>query len=58
MAQSRQPLVPERVLTMGGGDGARQASLFGNLLMLLLSDKAGLDLSKEGGKTDSTLSEL
>jgi len=58
MAQSRQPLVPERVLTMGGGDGARQASLFGNLLMLLLSDKAGLDLSKEEGKTDSTLSEL
>ena len=58
MAQSRQPLVPERVLTMGGGDGARQASLFGNLLMLLLSDKAGLDLAKEGGEADSTLRDL
>jgi hypothetical protein len=58
MAQSRQPLVPERVLTMGGENGSRQASLFGNLLMLLLSDKAGLDFSKEGGKADSTLSDL
>jgi uncharacterized membrane protein YqiK len=53
MARSQQPLVPERVLAMGG-DGSRQLSLFGNLLALLLSDKAGLEL----GKGDPALDEL
>jgi hypothetical protein len=57
MAKSQQPLVPERVLSMGG-DGARQMSLFGNLLALLLSEKAGLDLSKEDKKALADLESL
>ena len=47
MAKSQQPLVPERMLLMGG-DGRETAvgstSLLGQILALLLSEKAGLDL--------------
>jgi len=52
MARSQQPLVPERMLMMGGteGTGAPLAglSLFGRLLSLLLAEKAGLDLDGSG----------
>jgi uncharacterized membrane protein YqiK len=51
LAQSRQPLVPERLLLMGGGDGegraaAHTAGLFGQLLALLLAERAGVDFTK------------
>jgi uncharacterized membrane protein YqiK len=53
MARSQQPLVPERMLMMGGADGGNGAplaglSLFGRLLSLLLAEKAGLDLGSDG----------
>ncbi|MHC4248743.1 MAG: SPFH domain-containing protein [Planctomycetota bacterium] len=52
LAQSQQPLVPERLLAMGGGaeggDGRDvSAGLFGRLIALLLADKAGLDLNAD-----------
>jgi hypothetical protein len=57
-AQSRQPLVPERLLMMGGGtsdgkngDGgaAGQLGVFGQLITLLLAEKAGLDITSKPG---------
>jgi uncharacterized membrane protein YqiK len=49
LAQSSQPLVPERLLTMGaGGNGDGKGNgtlgLVGQLLTLLLAEKAGLDV--------------
>ncbi|HET6428983.1 MAG TPA: hypothetical protein VFJ30_11260, partial [Phycisphaerae bacterium] len=48
LAASRQPLVPQRLLMMGGGkDGGAEVgsmSLLGNLIALLLAEKAGVDL--------------
>jgi uncharacterized membrane protein YqiK len=49
IAQSKQPLVPERLLMMGtkeeGSDGSgMQAGVFGQLLALLLAEKAGMGL--------------
>ncbi|MHC4562758.1 MAG: SPFH domain-containing protein [Planctomycetota bacterium] len=54
LANSVQPLVPDRLLVMGGGgeDGGPDAgsmSLFGQLLMLLVAEKGGVDF-----KTDAT----
>jgi uncharacterized membrane protein YqiK len=54
MARSQQPLVPQRVLMMGGdGNGGPEAgmSLFGKLLALLLAEKGGLDLAGQAGET-------
>jgi uncharacterized membrane protein YqiK len=55
-AQSAQPIVPERLLIMGGGDGEGKTDLtgtnvFGQLITLLLADKAGMSLS-EGSTPD------
>jgi uncharacterized membrane protein YqiK len=54
LANSRQPLVPQRLLFMGGGDGAGDpsaANLFGKLLALLIAQQGGLDL--RGGPADT-----
>jgi hypothetical protein len=45
LANSAQPLVPERMFVSGGGgggDGANAGGPLGTLLSLLLSEKAGL----------------
>ncbi len=50
MVHSQQPLVPERVLLMGGEgqDGASAGvSLFGRLLALLLAEKGGIGVSAQ-----------
>jgi hypothetical protein len=60
MARSQQPLVPERMLMMGGDGGAAPLaglSLFGKLLSMLLAEKAGLDLA-DSGLDASNLREL
>ena len=46
LAGSKQPLVPDRVLSMGGADGADSLGLFGRLLTALLADSAGVGLTK------------
>ena len=55
MARSQQPLVPQRVLMMGGdGEAAGRSegmSLFGKLLALLLAEKGGLGLAGQAGDT-------
>jgi len=50
MARSQQPLVPQRVLMMGGDgqDGAAGVSLFGKLMALLLSEKGGIGVAAPG----------
>jgi uncharacterized membrane protein YqiK len=60
MARSQQPLVPERMLMMGGDGGTAPLaglSLFGKLLSMLLAEKAGLDLA-DGSVDASGLKEL
>ena len=60
MARSQQPLVPERMLMMGGDGGTAPLaglSLFGKLLSMLLAEKAGLDLG-DGAPDTSSLKEL
>jgi uncharacterized membrane protein YqiK len=50
MARSQQPLVPERVLMMGGEgqDGAPAGvSLFGKLMALLLAEKGGIGIGAQ-----------
>jgi uncharacterized membrane protein YqiK len=56
-AQSAQPIVPERLLIMGGGDGGGKTDLtgtnvFGQLITLLLAEKAGMSLSEGTGSSD------
>jgi uncharacterized membrane protein YqiK len=51
-AQSAQPLVPERLLVMGDGqekkgEGVQSHGMLGQLITLLLSEKAGLGISAE-----------
>jgi uncharacterized membrane protein YqiK len=51
-AQSAQPLVPERLLVMGdgqekNGEGVQSHGMLGQLITLLLSEKAGLGISAE-----------
>ena len=57
MAHSQQPLVPQRVLMMGGEgqDGAASGvSLFGKLMALLLSEKGGIGVAAPGsGPSDA-----
>jgi len=51
LSASQQPLVPQRLLMMGGRDGrgaqVGDMSLFGSVIALLLAEKAGLDLSAQ-----------
>jgi uncharacterized membrane protein YqiK len=56
MARSQQPLVPERVLMMGGGgEGALNAtSLFGKVLALMLAERAGVGVE---GQVPATAAE-
>jgi uncharacterized membrane protein YqiK len=52
MVHSQQPLVPERVLMMGGEgqDGASAGvSLFGRLMALLLAEKGGIGVGGQDG---------
>jgi hypothetical protein len=52
IAQSAQPLVPERLVVFGdgqNGDGASAVSLFGKLIALLLAEKAGAGTSLDAG---------
>lgn len=57
-ARSAQPIVPERLLIMGGTDGEGNGvdltgtNVFGQLLTLLLAEKAGLSLSETAGGSD------
>jgi hypothetical protein len=57
-AHSAQPIVPERLLVMGGGggDGERTdlstSNVFGQLITLLLAEKAGLSLSEAVGGSE------
>ena len=44
LSASKQPLVPERLLITGGGDGPGGQSLVGTLLGLMVADKSGFDL--------------
>jgi uncharacterized membrane protein YqiK len=51
LAQSAQPLVPERLFVAGGSDGASTGSpsgqgLMGLLISLLVAEKSGFDVSK------------
>jgi uncharacterized membrane protein YqiK len=65
IAQSRQPLVPERLLMMAGHDGEdggrAEVGLFGQLLMLMLSEKAGMGVgasAEEVGELEAYADEL
>ncbi len=57
ITHSVQPLVPERLFVMNGGDGdgahgkpeLGSMSVLGQLLALLLAEKSGLGLSEAGG---------
>jgi uncharacterized membrane protein YqiK len=55
MARSQQPLVPQRVLMMGGVDGnggpVAGTGLFGQVLALLLAEKGGLGFASQAGDT-------
>ena len=48
LSASKQPLVPERLLITGGGDGAAGQSLVGTLLGLMVAEKSGLTLDDKG----------
>lgn len=60
LANSKQPLVPERVLTMGhGGNGdgdGTSMGLFEKLIVLLLAEKAGLGIDSAATALDSEMS--
>jgi hypothetical protein len=51
-ARSAHPIVPERLLVMGGGDGAKldlgSSNVLTQLLTLLLAEKSGLGVAGEG----------
>ena len=49
LSHSQQPLVPQRLMMTGGGNGQATdgtAGLFGQLLALLLAERAGMDMGK------------
>jgi hypothetical protein len=61
LSRSQQPLVPQSLMLMGGrdGQGAMSAtSLAGNLISLLLAEKAGLNMApgaiEDPGKAPQT----
>ena len=47
LSESKQPLVPERLLMAGGADGKSASSLMGTLLSLLVAEKSGLSLDEK-----------
>jgi hypothetical protein len=47
LSESKQPLVPERLLMTGGADGKSGANLIGTLLSLLVAEKSGLSLDSQ-----------
>jgi hypothetical protein len=57
-AQSAQPLVPERLFLMGGGKNGddktdlSSVSILGQLLSLLLAEKAGIGVTKKGSELE------
>ena len=59
VAESKQPLVPERLFMLGGKDGGDDRDptsglgLFGYLIAALLAEKSGFDLSGEHGSIES-----
>ncbi|MBX7103027.1 MAG: hypothetical protein K1X57_03030 [Gemmataceae bacterium] len=52
LANSQQPLVPQKVFMAGGGDGSPNAGgatgLLGTLISLLVAEKSGFDLKDDG----------
>jgi uncharacterized membrane protein YqiK len=48
LSESKQPLVPERLLISGGGDGTSSQNLVGTLLSLMVAEKSGLALDDKG----------
>ena len=46
LSESKQPLVPERLLVTGGADGKSGSSLIGTLLGLLVAEKSGLSFDR------------
>jgi uncharacterized membrane protein YqiK len=46
LSESKQPLVPERLLMTGGADGKSGTSLIGTLLSLLVAEKSGLSFDR------------
>ena len=51
LAHSEQPLVPERLLVMGGGEGEGMdpSGMFGRLLTLLVAGQAGMPMGEAAG---------
>lgn len=45
LAQSRQPLVPERVFSMGGDKSADPLGLLGRLLALMMAERTGMEMT-------------
>ena len=48
LSESKQPLVPERLLMAGGADGKASQNLVGMLLSLMVAEKSGLALDDKG----------
>lgn len=48
LSESKQPLVPERLLIAGGADGKSGQNLVGTLLSLMVAEKSGLSLDGNG----------
>jgi len=48
LSESKQPLVPERLLVAGGADGKAGQNLVGTLLSLIVAEKSGLSLDGTG----------
>src|SRR4029077_422941 len=48
LSESKQPLVPERLLMAGGADGKSSQNLVGMLLSLMVAEKSGLALDDKG----------
>ena len=48
LSESKQPLVPERLLISGGVDGKSGQNLVGTLLSLMVAEKSGLALDDKG----------
>ncbi|MBI1853554.1 MAG: hypothetical protein HYR85_24725 [Planctomycetes bacterium] len=56
MTKSTQPLVPERLAMLGGGEngngGMDAGGLFGRLIAMMLAERAGVDIGEKGGSSD------
>jgi uncharacterized membrane protein YqiK len=51
LSESKQPLVPERLLMAGGADGKSGSGLVGTLLSLLVAEKSGLSFDSQAPPT-------